>query len=157
MTCLKENRCIYSMQQHPGALHHMHLPDFTIKAKKPWMDENVQSGFLSKTAFQTACVGPCSCQTVQGQLSDLHNFLFLFLLNFSFSLFSVSFYPSHELDAEVHFVNMTLFTRGGLHSSFWIVDRKHIYIGSADMDWRSLSKVKAHISIWFAGSLKSNT
>lgn len=47
------------------------------------------------------------------------------------------------LDAVVHFVNMTAFTRGGLHSSFWIVDRKHIYIGSADMDWRSLSKVTA--------------
>ncbi|XP_071764865.1 inactive phospholipase D5 isoform X2 [Centroberyx gerrardi] len=45
-------------------------------------------------------------------------------------------------DAEVHFVNMTALTRGGLHSSFWIVDRKHIYIGSADMDWRSLSKRK---------------
>ncbi|XP_072239868.1 inactive phospholipase D5 [Leuresthes tenuis] len=45
-------------------------------------------------------------------------------------------------NAEVHFVNMTAFTRGGLHSSFWIVDRKHIYIGSADMDWRSLSKRK---------------
>ncbi|XP_063333386.1 inactive phospholipase D5-like [Pelmatolapia mariae] len=45
-------------------------------------------------------------------------------------------------NAEVHFVNMTVFTRGGLHSSFWIVDRKHIYIGSADMDWRSLSKRK---------------
>ncbi|XP_029990363.1 inactive phospholipase D5 [Sphaeramia orbicularis] len=45
-------------------------------------------------------------------------------------------------DAEVHFVNMTVFTRGGLHSSFWIVDRKHIYIGSADMDWRSLVKRK---------------
>ncbi|RVE75719.1 hypothetical protein OJAV_G00001680 [Oryzias javanicus] len=44
--------------------------------------------------------------------------------------------------AEVHFVNMTAFTRGGLHSSFWIVDRQHIYIGSADMDWRSLSKRK---------------
>ncbi|XP_028265446.1 inactive phospholipase D5 [Parambassis ranga] len=44
--------------------------------------------------------------------------------------------------AEVHFVNMTAFTRGGLHSSFWIVDREHIYIGSADMDWRSLSKRK---------------
>lgn len=116
--------------------------------------ENVQPGFLSKTAFQTACVPPRSCQTVQGQLSDLHNFLFLFLLNFSFSLFSVSFYPSHGLDAEVHFVNMTVFTRGGLHSSFWIVDRKHIYIGSADMDWRSLSKVKAHINIWFAGVFK---
>ncbi|KAM6941497.1 inactive phospholipase D5 [Lycodopsis pacificus] len=45
-------------------------------------------------------------------------------------------------NAEVHFVNMTAFTRGGLHSSFWIVDRRHIYIGSADMDWRSLSKRK---------------
>ncbi|XP_063740387.1 inactive phospholipase D5 isoform X2 [Eleginops maclovinus] len=45
-------------------------------------------------------------------------------------------------NAEVHFVNMTAFTRGRLHSSFWIVDRKHIYIGSADMDWRSLSKRK---------------
>ncbi|KAM3624434.1 uncharacterized protein V6R79_023336 [Siganus canaliculatus] len=45
-------------------------------------------------------------------------------------------------NAEVHFINMTALTRGGLHSSFWIVDRKHIYIGSADMDWRSLSKRK---------------
>ncbi|XP_044046863.1 inactive phospholipase D5 isoform X2 [Siniperca chuatsi] len=45
-------------------------------------------------------------------------------------------------NAEVHFVNMTALTRGRLHSSFWIVDRKHIYIGSADMDWRSLSKRK---------------
>lgn len=47
-------------------------------------------------------------------------------------------------DAEVHFVNMTALTRGRLHSSFWIVDRTHIYIGSADMDWRSLSKVTAN-------------
>ncbi|KAM8878585.1 inactive phospholipase D5 [Spinachia spinachia] len=45
-------------------------------------------------------------------------------------------------NAEVRFVNMTALTRGGLHSSFWIVDRTHIYIGSADMDWRSLSKRK---------------
>ncbi|XP_068177357.1 inactive phospholipase D5 [Antennarius striatus] len=45
-------------------------------------------------------------------------------------------------NAEVHFVNMTALTRGGLHSSFWIVDRKHIYIGSAAMDWRSLAKRK---------------
>ncbi|XP_061844263.1 inactive phospholipase D5 isoform X1 [Nerophis lumbriciformis] len=45
-------------------------------------------------------------------------------------------------DAEVHLVNMTAFTRGGLHSSFWIVDRTHFYIGSADMDWRSFSKRK---------------
>ncbi|XP_070684417.1 inactive phospholipase D5 [Pempheris klunzingeri] len=45
-------------------------------------------------------------------------------------------------NGEVHFVNMTALTRGAMHSSFWIVDRKHIYIGSADMDWRSLSKRK---------------
>uniref|UniRef100_A0A3Q3WLM8 PLD phosphodiesterase domain-containing protein n=1 Tax=Mola mola TaxID=94237 RepID=A0A3Q3WLM8_MOLML len=49
---------------------------------------------------------------------------------------------SVRLDAEVRFVNMTALTRGGLRSSFWIVDRRHIYIGSADMDWRSLSKRK---------------
>uniref|UniRef100_H3D3F4 Phospholipase D family member 5 n=1 Tax=Tetraodon nigroviridis TaxID=99883 RepID=H3D3F4_TETNG len=47
-----------------------------------------------------------------------------------------------EHDADIHFVNMTALTRGGLHSSFWIVDRRHVYIGSADMDWRSLSKRK---------------
>uniref|UniRef100_A0A3Q3H029 Phospholipase D family member 5 n=1 Tax=Kryptolebias marmoratus TaxID=37003 RepID=A0A3Q3H029_KRYMA len=45
-------------------------------------------------------------------------------------------------NAEVHSVNMTALTKGGLHSSFWIVDRKHIYIGSADMDWRSFSEKK---------------
>ncbi|KAK2919342.1 inactive phospholipase D5 isoform X2 [Channa argus] len=45
-------------------------------------------------------------------------------------------------NAEVHFVNMTALTRGGLRSSFWTVDQKHFYIGSADMDWRSLSKRK---------------
>ncbi|XP_077428284.1 inactive phospholipase D5 isoform X1 [Vanacampus margaritifer] len=45
-------------------------------------------------------------------------------------------------NAEVHLVNMTAFTRGGLHSSFWIVDRTHFYVGSADMDWRSFSKRK---------------
>ncbi|CAJ1052659.1 inactive phospholipase D5 isoform X2 [Xyrichtys novacula] len=47
---------------------------------------------------------------------------------------------AHE--AEIRFINMTALTRGELHSSFWIVDRRHIYIGSADMDWRSLSKRK---------------
>ncbi|XP_076001852.1 inactive phospholipase D5 [Genypterus blacodes] len=45
-------------------------------------------------------------------------------------------------DAEVRFVNMTALTRGGLHSSFWIVDRSHIYIGSADMNWKSFSQRK---------------
>lgn len=31
---------------------------------------------------------------------------------------------------------------GVLHTKLWIVDRSHIYIGSANMDWRSLSQVK---------------
>uniref|UniRef100_I3K2H2 Phospholipase D family member 4 n=1 Tax=Oreochromis niloticus TaxID=8128 RepID=I3K2H2_ORENI len=31
---------------------------------------------------------------------------------------------------------------GVLHSKFWIVDRKHVFIGSANMDWRALTQVK---------------
>lgn len=34
-------------------------------------------------------------------------------------------------------------TRGVLHSKFWIVDRKHVFIGSANMDWRALTQVKS--------------
>lgn len=45
------------------------------------------------------------------------------------------------LDAEVRYVNMTALTRGRLLSSFWVVDRKHIYIGSGGMSWKALSKV----------------
>lgn len=29
-----------------------------------------------------------------------------------------------------------------MHSKFWIVDRKHVFIGSANMDWRALTQVK---------------
>ncbi|XP_026165865.1 inactive phospholipase D5-like isoform X1 [Mastacembelus armatus] len=45
-------------------------------------------------------------------------------------------------DAEVHYVNMTALTKGHLHSSFWVVDRRHFYIGSASMNWRSLATRK---------------
>uniref|UniRef100_A0A671PQ90 PLD-like domain-containing protein n=1 Tax=Sinocyclocheilus anshuiensis TaxID=1608454 RepID=A0A671PQ90_9TELE len=44
--------------------------------------------------------------------------------------------------AEVHYLNMTALTKGHINSSFWVVDRKHMYIGSAGMDWRSLSTMK---------------
>uniref|UniRef100_A0A3B3ZIM5 PLD phosphodiesterase domain-containing protein n=1 Tax=Periophthalmus magnuspinnatus TaxID=409849 RepID=A0A3B3ZIM5_9GOBI len=44
--------------------------------------------------------------------------------------------------AEVHYLNMTALTKGHLHSSFWVVDNKHFYIGSASMDWRSLATRK---------------
>ncbi|KAI5610724.1 phospholipase D3, partial [Silurus asotus] len=43
---------------------------------------------------------------------------------------------------QVRRINFGKLTRGILHSKFWIVDRKHIYIGSANMDWRALTQVK---------------
>lgn len=39
-------------------------------------------------------------------------------------------------------VNFGLLTGGVLHSKFWIVDRKHVFIGSANMDWRAITQVK---------------
>ncbi|XP_066553445.1 inactive phospholipase D5-like [Amia ocellicauda] len=47
-----------------------------------------------------------------------------------------------EHGADVHYLNMTALTKGHLHSSFWVVDKKHMYIGSASMDWRSLAQMK---------------
>ncbi|XP_019905059.2 inactive phospholipase D5 [Esox lucius] len=47
-----------------------------------------------------------------------------------------------EHGAEARYVNMSALTKGELHSTFWVVDRSHIFIGSANMDWRSLSKRK---------------
>lgn len=41
-------------------------------------------------------------------------------------------------------VNMKALTSGVLHTKFWIVDKKHVYIGSANMDWRSLTQVQTH-------------
>ncbi|KAM6912551.1 5'-3' exonuclease PLD4 [Xenentodon cancila] len=39
-------------------------------------------------------------------------------------------------------VNFGHLTKGVLHTKFWIVDRKHVFIGSANMDWRALTQVK---------------
>lgn len=44
--------------------------------------------------------------------------------------------------AHIRTVNMKELTTGVLHTKFWVVDKKHIYIGSANMDWRSLTQVK---------------
>lgn len=47
--------------------------------------------------------------------------------------------------ANIRTVNMRELTSGVLHTKFWVVDKKHIYIGSANMDWRSLTQVhKTH-------------
>ncbi|MGH0145361.1 UNVERIFIED_CONTAM: hypothetical protein FKN15_021118 [Acipenser sinensis] len=44
--------------------------------------------------------------------------------------------------ADIHFLNMTALTRGNLRSSFWVVDKKHMYIGSASMEWHSMAQMK---------------
>lgn len=44
--------------------------------------------------------------------------------------------------AEVRNVNFTdLFGSGVLHTKMWIIDQKDVYIGSANMDWQSLTEV----------------
>lgn len=45
--------------------------------------------------------------------------------------------------AKVRNVDMErLVGAGVLHTKFWIADGQHFYIGSANMDWRSLTQVK---------------
>lgn len=44
--------------------------------------------------------------------------------------------------AEVREVNLAALTGGIIHTKLWAVDQKHLYVGSANMDWRSLSQVK---------------
>ncbi|XP_053291296.1 5'-3' exonuclease PLD4 [Pleuronectes platessa] len=43
---------------------------------------------------------------------------------------------------QVRSVNFGRLTNGVLHSKFWIIDRRHVFIGSANMDWRALTQVK---------------
>lgn len=43
---------------------------------------------------------------------------------------------------QVREVDFGRLTHGVLHSKFWIVDRKHFFIGSPNMDWRALTQVK---------------
>lgn len=45
--------------------------------------------------------------------------------------------------AEVRSVNFPKLLGGGvLHTKMWIIDGKHLYLGSANMDWRALTQVK---------------
>ncbi|XP_054453036.1 5'-3' exonuclease PLD3 isoform X2 [Anoplopoma fimbria] len=44
--------------------------------------------------------------------------------------------------AEVREVDLGAVTGGIVHTKLWVVDQKHFYLGSANMDWRSLSQVK---------------
>ncbi|XP_062381134.1 5'-3' exonuclease PLD3 isoform X2 [Sardina pilchardus] len=57
---------------------------------------------------------------------------------------------SHPMDveelasagAEVRPVDLQSVTGGIIHTKMWVVDKKHFYVGSANMDWRSLTQVK---------------
>lgn len=58
--------------------------------------------------------------------------------------------PNHDTEyfvkrkaAEVRSVNFPRLLGGGvLHTKLWIIDERHVYLGSANMDWRSLTQVK---------------
>nr|XP_008122050.1 PREDICTED: inactive phospholipase D5 isoform X3 [Anolis carolinensis] len=42
--------------------------------------------------------------------------------------------------AEVMYMNLTAYNDGHMLSSFWIVDKQHVYIGSASLEWNSLGQ-----------------
>uniref|UniRef100_A0A8D2J7G6 Phospholipase D family member 5 n=1 Tax=Varanus komodoensis TaxID=61221 RepID=A0A8D2J7G6_VARKO len=44
--------------------------------------------------------------------------------------------------AEVMYINLTAYNDGHLQSSFWIVDKQHVYLGSASLEWSSLGQMK---------------
>jgi len=49
--------------------------------------------------------------------------------------------PCCPAGAEVREVDLEAVTGGIVHTKLWVVDQKHLYLGSANMDWRSLSQV----------------
>jgi len=50
--------------------------------------------------------------------------------------------------AEVRSINFTeLLQSGVLHTKLWIVDGRHTYVGSANMDYRSLTQAPSHIHL----------
>ncbi|XP_033948584.1 uncharacterized protein pld7 isoform X2 [Pseudochaenichthys georgianus] len=49
--------------------------------------------------------------------------------------------------AEVREVDLKAVTGGIVHTKLLVVDQKHFYLGSANMDWRSLSQVK-EVGLW---------
>uniref|UniRef100_A0A8C6WWA1 Phospholipase D family member 4 n=1 Tax=Neogobius melanostomus TaxID=47308 RepID=A0A8C6WWA1_9GOBI len=55
---------------------------------------------------------------------------------------STDFKDLQQKGVQVREVDFGRLTDGVLHSKFWIVDRKHFFIGSANMDWRALTQVK---------------
>ncbi|XP_058793368.1 5'-3' exonuclease PLD3-like isoform X2 [Phymastichus coffea] len=52
-------------------------------------------------------------------------------------------YLAKKANAQVRSLNFAALLGGGvLHTKLWLIDRTHVYVGSANMDWRSLTQVK---------------
>ncbi|KAK0080264.1 hypothetical protein PV326_008268, partial [Microctonus aethiopoides] len=52
-------------------------------------------------------------------------------------------YLTKKAHAEVRSLNFAAILGGGvLHTKLWLIDRTHVYVGSANMDWRSLTQIK---------------
>lgn len=52
-------------------------------------------------------------------------------------------YLAENAGAEVRSLDfLRLLGNGILHTKMWLIDRKHFYIGSANLDWRSFTQVK---------------
>lgn len=145
-------RFIYTMRLH-SKVHttttfiSLHLPNITMKVKKSWMCKCTWAASCQSLSLSGCLPALLTCLSGSPrQTGNFPQYLSISFFQTYHTLTTLSLPVSRRLDAEVHFVNTSTLTRGGLHSSFWIVDRKHIYIGSAAMDWRSLSKVITNIS-----------
>lgn len=52
-------------------------------------------------------------------------------------------YLAKHANADVRTIDFAhLFGSGILHTKMWLIDRKHFYVGSANLDWRSFTQVK---------------
>ena len=43
---------------------------------------------------------------------------------------------------------------GILHTKLWVVDSKHLFVGSANMDWRSLTQVPIALTLTYRATNK---
>lgn len=59
-------------------------------------------------------------------------------------------FASKHTGVQIRQVDLPRLTRGVLHTKFWIVDQLHIYLGSANMDWRALTQVMPSCSACLA-------
>lgn len=76
-----------------------------------------------------------------------HQFCDFSLLNWLQSQVKLCAFVFSVPGAEVREVDLKAMTGGIVHTKLWVVDQKHFYVGSANMDWRSLSQVKTERNV----------